>query len=110
MAIGPPHRRGGDKPIGTLINELVEMIIAYVKQETIGPIRSIGRYIAFGIAGGLLIAMGGGLLLLAAVRAAQAEAGTHLKGDLTWVPYVGGILLGAFGAGWAISRMVKGPK
>jgi hypothetical protein len=110
MASGPRDRRGGDKPIGVLMNELVEMIVAYVKQETITPIRSLGRYIAFGVAGGLLIAMGGGLLILAAVRAAQVEAGSHLKGDLSWVPYVGGILLGAFGVGWAVSRMVKGPR
>jgi hypothetical protein len=100
-------RRGGGKSVGTLVNELAGLIIAYVKQETVVPIKSLGRFVAFGVAGAVLLALGGGLLTLAAVRAVQAETGGHLRGNLTWVPYVGGILLTAIGAGWAVTRIGK---
>jgi hypothetical protein len=98
----------GGKSIGTLINELAGLVITYVKQETVVPIKALGRFVAFGVAGALLLAIGGGLLTLAAVRAVQAETGNHLRGNLTWVPYVGGFLLAGIGAGWAVTRIGKG--
>jgi hypothetical protein len=100
----------GDKPIGSLASELVAMVIAYVKQETVDPIKSLGRFVAAGVAGAILIAVGGGLLTLAAVRAAQAETGRHLTGNLTWVPYGAGILVAGMGAAWAATRIGKGGK
>jgi hypothetical protein len=110
MATGPDTKPRTEKPIGTLVNELVEMMIAYVRQETVVPIKSVGRFIAFGVAGGLLIAIGGLLLILAAVRAVQAETGRHLSGSLTWVPYVSGILVAVVGVAWAVTRIGKGRK
>jgi hypothetical protein len=108
MAIGPDTKPRTEKPIGTLVNELVEMMIAYVRQQTILPIKSVGRYIAFGIAGGLLFAIGGLMLILAAVRAVQAEAGRHLGGSFTWAPYMAGILVAVGGVVWAVTRIGKG--
>ena len=105
---GSEPSRGKDKSFTTLVNELVGLVIAYVKQETLDPIKSLGRFVAFGVAGALLLATGGGLLTLAAVRAVQAETGRHLHGNLTWVPYAGGILVAGIGAGWAASRIGKG--
>jgi hypothetical protein len=106
--IGSESKDSGGKSIGTLVNELAGLIITYVKQETVVPIKSLGRFVAFGIAGALLLAIGGGLLTLAAVRAVQSETGHHLRGNLTWVPYVGGFLLAGIGAGWAVTRIGKG--
>jgi hypothetical protein len=106
---GPDPKPDGGKSFGTLINELAGLVIAYVKQETIVPIKSLGRFVAFGVAGAVLLATGGALLTLAAVRAVQSETGHHLAGNLTWVPYAGGILLAGLGAGWAISRIGKRP-
>ena len=50
------------------MDEFVSLTVAYFKQETVDPIKALGRFIAFGIAGGLLLAVGGGLLALAAIR------------------------------------------
>jgi hypothetical protein len=108
MVRGREAKPGAEKPIGTLITELVDMIVAYVKQETLAPIRSLPRYIAYGVAGAMMFALGGVLLTLAVIRATQTEAGAHLGGDLTWVPYIPGILLAALGAAWAISRVGRG--
>jgi hypothetical protein len=100
-------RRGRGKSFQTLINELVGLVVAYFRQETLAPIRGIGRSIALGVAGALLVAAGGATLVLAVVRAVQAETGSHLRGNLTWVPYVGGMLIAAYGAVWAATRINK---
>ena len=39
---GEGINQGGNKPIPTLANELTGLIIAYVKQETVVPIKSLG--------------------------------------------------------------------
>jgi hypothetical protein len=106
--IGSEAKGGASKPFGDLINELVALIVAYFRQETIDPIRSLLRFVAFGLAGALCLAIGGGLLALAAVRAIQAETGRHLFGNFTWAPYVGGLIVAAVGAAWAASRIGKG--
>jgi hypothetical protein len=103
----PERQRHGGKSFATLANELISLIITYAKQETVDPIRSLGRYVVFGFAGALLLAVGGGLLALAAIRAVQAETGRHLRGDLTWVPYTSGLVVASVGAAWALSRIVK---
>jgi hypothetical protein len=107
--IGDEARSSGDKSLRTLVRELIYLVITYVKQETLDPIKLLGLYVAFGVAGALLIGIGGILAVLTAVRLVQAEAGVHLSGNLTWVPYVGGIVVAGLGAGWAVSRIVRRP-
>lgn len=102
---GRQSAAGDEKSFGTLVNELTGMVIAYVKQETIVPIKSLVRFVAFGVAGALLLSVGGAALTLAAVRVVQAETASHLRGNLTWVPYAGGIIVAGLGAGWAATRI-----
>jgi hypothetical protein len=106
--IGTEPKAGAGKPISTLLNELVGLVVAYVRQQTIVPIKSIGRYLLFGIAGALFMAVGGGLLALAALRLIQAETGNHLRGSLTWVPYAGGLIVTGVGAALSVTRIGKG--
>lgn len=90
------------------VSELKDLVLTYAKQETVDPLRSLLRFVLWGLIGAVLITIGAGLLVLAAVRAAQAEAGPHLHGSLTWVPYVGGLILALVIAGLAVSRIFKG--
>jgi uncharacterized membrane protein len=106
---GPESHPGGGKSFGTLLSELVALVVAYVKQETIIPIKALGRFVVRGVAGAVLLGIGGAMLTLAAVRAVQSETGSHLRGNLSWVPYMGGVLIAGIGAGWAVSRIAKGP-
>jgi cytochrome c biogenesis protein CcdA len=103
-------RRDDDKGLGTHANELLSLVVAYAKQETLVPLKSLGRYIAWGVMGAVLLTTGGVLLTLAAVRAVQAETGRHLSGHLTWVPYAGGALVALMGVIWALLRITKGDK
>lgn len=97
-----------DKGLGAHLNELLGLVVAYAKQETLVPIKSLGRFVAWGVAGAVILATGGALLTLTAVRVLQTETGSHLRGDLTWVPYFGGVLVGGAGAVWAVTRIVRG--
>jgi hypothetical protein len=99
--------RGDGKPVVALLRELAGLVVAYLRQETVVPIKALGRFVAFGVAGAVLLAVGGVLATLTSVRVIQTETGSHLHGDLTWLPYAGGALLAALGAGWAASRIFK---
>jgi hypothetical protein len=105
---GPAPENVRGRSFGSLLDEFVSLVVAYAKQETLDPIKSLGRFIAFGIVGALLLALGGGLLALAAIRLIQAETGRHLHGSLTWVSYFGGVVVAGVGAAWAVSRISKG--
>ena len=99
---------GADKSVSTLANELSALVVTYAKQETVDPLKNLGRFVGWGFAGAVLIAIGGVIGILATVRLIQTETGQHLHGDLTWVPYAGGIIVGLVGAAWSVSRIWKG--
>jgi len=72
---------------GGTVNELKDLLVAYAKQETVDPVRSLGRYLGFGLAGSLLVGLACIFLPLGLLRALQAETGTALTGNWSWVPY-----------------------
>lgn len=76
-----------DKSLPTLVSELWQLVVAYVKQETIEPIKGLGRFIGFGLAGSVLLAIGVPMLALAGLRALQAETGGALDDRWSWVPH-----------------------
>ncbi|HZQ56628.1 MAG TPA: phage holin family protein [Acidimicrobiales bacterium] len=84
-----------DKDISTLVSELWDLIVRYAKQEALDPLRDLGRYLKWGVAGAVLLAVGVPLLALGGLRAMQEELGpSHLNGSLSWVPYAAVILGG----------------
>jgi hypothetical protein len=89
------------------VGELVELLKAYAKQETIGPLRGVGRYVGFGLAGSFLIAIGLVLSSFAGLRALQTE--THAFDDgWSFVPYVIVIAADLLVAGLFVRRISKG--
>ena len=65
-----------------------QLVVVYAKQETVEPLKGLGRWIGAGAGGSLLIATGLSLLLLAGLRALQTETGTTFTGNLSWIPYL----------------------
>lgn len=106
----PGGGKSDDKGVGAHFNELLALVLAYAKQETLVPIKNLGRYVAWGVAGAILFAVGGAMLTLTAVRVVQSETGNHLRGNLTWVPYIGGVIVAGAGGMWATLRIVKGDR
>ena len=70
------------------VRELWELVIAYLKQETIDPVKGLGRYVAYGLAGSLAIGLGSILLLLGVLRLLQDRTGELFTGRLHFVPYL----------------------
>ena len=89
--------------------DALQVALDYAKQETVGPLQGLARFLVFGIAGSVLLVTGLVLLLVGLLRALQTETGTALSGNLSWVPYacVTVVALALFGL--AIWRVARGP-
>jgi len=94
-------RRAGD--------EAFRLTLDYLKQEALDPLKGLGRFLAWGLAGSLAIAVGILLVLVGILRILQSETGTALTGDWSWVPYFSVSLLGVGVAVVAAWRITAGP-
>lgn len=95
------------KSIPQVASELWELSTAYAKQETIDPLKGLGRFLGFGVAGAILFGLGSVLLLLAGLRALQTETDATFTGSLTFVPYLIVVAVGALVIGLVVLRIVK---
>ena len=93
-------RRSGEDATG--------LVIDYVKQETVEPVKALGRFVAYGLAGSFLISVGLVLLLVALLRALQTET-TAFSGNLSWLPYLIVIAVALALAALAAWRITAGP-
>lgn len=84
----PSLRPAGRPSLPQLVLELRDILVAYFKQETLLPLRELGRYLAFGVAGSVLLGTGVMLLALGCLRLLQTETGEAFDGNWSWVPYV----------------------
>jgi formate-dependent nitrite reductase membrane component NrfD len=93
-----------EKSVPALAAELWDLVRAYAKQETVEPMKGLGRYAAFGVAGSALLAVGLILLLLGGLRALQTQTGTTFDGNWSWAPY----LIALAGTGIVIALVARG--
>jgi hypothetical protein len=87
--------------------ELVDLVVTYTKQETVDPLKRLGKTVAFGVAGAMLVGIGGVFLALSALRALQTQTDFFEEHNLTWAPYLTLALLLLLAA--AISWIGLGP-
>lgn len=103
---GANDRRGRFSASG---NETVRLVIDYVKQETLDPLKGLGRFVAAGIAGSVALAAGVVVLSVGLLRLLQTETGSAFTGNLSWLPYViCAVVLVAVGASAAVA-IGRGP-
>jgi hypothetical protein len=95
------------KSIPEIATELWGLTKDYARQETVDPLKGVGRYVGYGAAGALLGGIGVILLMLAGLRALQTETGDALDGNLSWLPYLIVLAVAAVLVGWAVSRISK---
>jgi hypothetical protein len=89
------------------VNDIVTTARAYVVQETVGPLRGVGRFIARGLAGAILMGFGLVLLMLALLRGLQDETYPHLTGHWSWAPYAIVLVVSLAIAALSVSRITK---
>jgi hypothetical protein len=99
--------RPDPKNIPQVATELWELTVAYAKQETVDPLRGLGRFLGYGVGGSAVFGFGSILLLLSLLRALQTETGTTFTGSLSWIPYLIVVLVAALLVGLLVWRVVK---
>ena len=67
--------------------ELVDLVVAYAKQETLEPLKGLGKKAALGVGGALLLGIGGIFCSVAALRAMQSETDWFEENNLSYLPY-----------------------
>jgi len=106
-----PTKTGqGEKGLPVLASELWELVLNYAKQETLDPLKALGRFVAFGVAGGVCIALGSLMVALGGLRAIQTETGEHLSDNLAWVPYLAVVVFCLVVAVVSVSRIARAPR
>ena len=105
-------RAGRTPPLPQLVTELRDLVVTYVRQQTLIPLKQLGRYVAFGIGGSLLLGFGVVFLALSGLRALQTETEGAFDGDWSWVPYVIMVFLLAVGGAlvWVLRTASKAQK
>jgi len=74
------------------VGELKDLVVGYAKQETVDPLKTLGRYLGFGLAGSVAMGLGLALLLLALLRGLQEidvfnDPLEVNGGTFSWAPY-----------------------
>jgi hypothetical protein len=96
---------GSRAPLPQLVLELRDLVVTYVKQETVVPLKQLGRYVGFGVAGAFLLGLGSLLLGVGGLRALQTETGDTFAGDWSWAPY--GIMFVTLIVGGMVTWMAR---
>jgi hypothetical protein len=104
-----PRSDNGSHGLRHAGDDAFQLTVDYLKQETIAPLRGLGRFLYMGIAGSFFLAFGILLILLGVLRLLQTETGTALAGDWSWVPYAVVVVLGLAVIGVAAWRITAGP-
>ena len=88
------------------VGDVVELVRDYAKQETLGPLKGAGRWLALGTAGAVFLGLGLVLVLLGVLRLLQTETDAF-DGGFSWVPYVVVLVLCVVLSVAALSRVKK---
>jgi hypothetical protein len=107
----PDTQPAAAKPVPEVLTELWELTVDYAKQETIEPLKGLGRFLGYGVMGAVMLGIGCMLLLLGGLRALQTQTDTTFTGNWSWAPYLIAVAAGLVLIGLALLRITrrKGP-
>ncbi len=89
------------------LGEIRDLVVRYVKEETVQPLKDLGRFVAFGALGSVFVGLGTVLLLVGALRYLQWQFPV-LDGTLSWIPYLVVAVLAILVIALALWRVVSG--
>lgn len=82
-----PSSLSSGKQADASLGDVVDFVKEYAKQETVGPLKGAGRWLAFGAAAALAMGLGLMLMLLGMLRLVQTEVDRLARGSLSWAAY-----------------------
>ena len=88
------------------LTEVVDLVRAYVRQQTVAPLRGVWRWVGFGLVGGILLVIGLVFMALGGLRAMQTISA--LDGGWSFVPYFAVLVASVVMIGLAKSRISIG--
>ena len=98
------------KPAGH-VNELKNLVGGYARQETVDPLKTLGRYLGFGVGGAISIGLGVILCLMAMLRALESLGDMNGdRGAWSLVPYAATMVSAIVVIVVAVLRITKEPK
>ncbi|MFZ1062634.1 MAG: hypothetical protein WAN30_04095 [Acidimicrobiales bacterium] len=89
------------------LRDIRTLFLRYLKEETVQPLKELGRFVVFGALGSLFVGVGFTLLLFGALRFLQDQFRV-LDGSLSWLPYLIIVALAAAIMALTIWRVVSG--
>lgn len=84
---GGPVARVGTKATTDTVRELWSLLKSYARQETVDPLKSLGRSLGWGLLGAVLVSASVMFLGLAVLRVLQSETAVFAD-RLSWLPYL----------------------
>lgn len=107
------RKSASEQSTGDVVADLWQLVRDYAKQETVDPLRTIGRFVGLGLVGAVLLSLGIFFAVLAILRGIQQEGGSQVTGSWNFVPYLVAfvvcVLVGALAAR-AIKKPVRDDK
>ena len=85
------------------VTDAIDTVKAYALQETVGPLKDVGRFLAMGVLAALFLGFGIVILMLALLRFLQ----TQIHGDLSFIPYLIVLAVGLLVTYIAFGRIKK---
>lgn len=105
MAATPQDRK---KPVEH-VAELKELVVGYARQETVDPLKTLGRYLLWGVLGAVFMTGGSIFLMLGVTRLLQSmDPFQYDTGALSLVPYAVAIALGIVIIVLAVVAIMRG--
>ena len=89
------------------VSELKDLVVGYARQETIDPLKTLGRYLGFGVGGAIAVGIGCVLMLLALLRGLQSLDVFDGTGAASLVPYAITLVVAVVIVGLAGYRISK---
>jgi len=89
------------------LEEVRDLFIRYFKEQTVAPLKDLGRFVLFGALGSVFVAFGVVIGLLGVLRMVQALFPV-LDGSLSFVPYLIVVVLALLIAALVVQRIFAG--
>jgi hypothetical protein len=106
----PQAAKADEKGTGEVISDLVDLLKNYARQETIDPLKSLGRFVGFGAGAALCWGIAGTLLTIGVLRVVQVETRDLFDGNWTFVPYLAALIVSGGGAVLSLKLIRKKPE